>query len=346
MDGDLGEECLIIPPQELLSDYDSVNVAAPMVRYSKLPFRHLVSLYDVHVTHTPMILAKEFSRSAEARRFDFSTSKQERGTFNLVERNGKRRRRVRGVLIAQFASSDSRSFADAVELIHPYVDGVDLNCGCPQDWAYQECIGSFLLRQPDTVRDIVRAAKARVDSNYPISIKIRVDKDLKRTDQLIQTAIHAGVSHITVHGRTRHQSSEGTPVSLSSIKFAVEAARGAVPVLANGDVWTRGDCERFKQETGASAVMSARGLLANPALFSGFTDTPPEAVESFVRLATGYGLIFPLFHRHIAYMLESQLPRQERLYLNTLCSYAGVIDFLQSMGLQWTTEGETSVHSI
>ncbi len=34
-----------------------------------------------------------------------------------------------GVLIAQFASSDARSFADAVELIHPYVDGVDLNCG-------------------------------------------------------------------------------------------------------------------------------------------------------------------------------------------------------------------------
>ncbi len=53
-------------------------------------------------------------------------------------------------------------------------------------------------------------------------------------------------------------------MSLPSIKFAVEAARGAVPVLANGDVWTRDDCERFKNETGANAVMSARGLLANP----------------------------------------------------------------------------------
>ena len=67
-----------------------------------------------------------------------------------------------------------------------------------------------------------------------------------------------------MHGRTRHQSSEGTPVSLPSIKFAVEAARGAIPVLANGDVWTRDDCEHFKQETGANAVMSDRGLLANP----------------------------------------------------------------------------------
>lgn len=94
-----------------------------------VPFRHLVSLYDVHITHAPMILAKEFSRSAEARRADFTTSKQERGFFHLVERNGKRRRRVRGVLIAQFAASEAKSFADAVELIHPYVDGVDLNCG-------------------------------------------------------------------------------------------------------------------------------------------------------------------------------------------------------------------------
>ena len=96
---------------------------------SAVPFRHLVSLYDVHITHTPMILAAEFSRSSEARRSDFSTSKQERGAFDLIERHSKQKRRVRGILIAQFAASDPKTFADAVELIHPYVDGVDLNCG-------------------------------------------------------------------------------------------------------------------------------------------------------------------------------------------------------------------------
>ena len=112
----------------------------------KVPFRRLVSEYDCHITHTPMILAAEFSRSANARLTDFSTSRLERGTFELRERwpsnlsvlddespehyvSGKNKRPVRGCLIAQFAAHEPRSFADAVELIQPYVDGVDLNCG-------------------------------------------------------------------------------------------------------------------------------------------------------------------------------------------------------------------------
>ncbi|THH06311.1 hypothetical protein EW145_g4173 [Phellinidium pouzarii] len=198
-----------------------------------------------------MILAAEFSRSANARLADFSTSSLERGYFNLREQDRSslgrldeapselsvqrsRQKRVRGALIAQFAANESQLFADAVELIRPHVDGVDLNCGCPQGWAYKEEIGCWLLRHPDIVADIVRAAKNRVETSFPISIKIRVDNDLKMTEQLIQTAIHAGVSHITVHGRTRHQAST-QPVSLSSIAFAVSAANNAVPIVANGD---------------------------------------------------------------------------------------------------------------
>lgn len=101
-----------------------------------------------------MILAQEFSRSAIGRRSDFSTSKTERGIFLLTElrhqrphtaqneddeRSGtgtavntnttKRRRKVRGALIAQFAANDAKIFADACELVYPHVDGIDLNCG-------------------------------------------------------------------------------------------------------------------------------------------------------------------------------------------------------------------------
>jgi tRNA-dihydrouridine synthase 4 len=90
-----------------------------------------------------------------------------------------RKARVRGSLIAQFAANDPVVFADAVELISPYVDGVDLNCGCPQGWAYEEQIGSWLLRQPQLVSELVRAVKMRVGNEYPVSIKIRVDEDLK-----------------------------------------------------------------------------------------------------------------------------------------------------------------------
>ncbi len=35
-------------------------------------------------------------------------------------------------LVAQFAASNATEFAAAAEMIAPYVDAVDLNCGCPQ----------------------------------------------------------------------------------------------------------------------------------------------------------------------------------------------------------------------
>ena len=104
-----------------------------------------------------MILASEFAVSAQARLSDFSTSEAERGSFVVTERCrstsrlggldeapfelGLQKRhgtkRVRGALIAQFAANEAETFANAVELIYPHVDGVDLNCGtCPLPYYY------------------------------------------------------------------------------------------------------------------------------------------------------------------------------------------------------------------
>ena len=40
-----------------------------------------------------------------------------------------RGRKVRGALIVQFAANDGVQLADAAELVKPWVDGIDLNCG-------------------------------------------------------------------------------------------------------------------------------------------------------------------------------------------------------------------------
>lgn len=94
-----------------------------MVRYSKLAARTLFSRYETHITYTPMMLAKEYSRSEKARQAEFSTNDRERGIFTQDGRTFK------GALVAQFAAKNSIDFANAVEMIYPYVDGVDLNCG-------------------------------------------------------------------------------------------------------------------------------------------------------------------------------------------------------------------------
>lgn len=121
-----------LPPHHLLSNYDDINVCAPMVRYSKLPFRALVAQYDTHITTTPMILATEFSRHPYARDADFSTNARERGEFELHPVHGstsKHPAKIRGSLVCQLAASEPAPLADAAELVSPFVDGIDLNCG-------------------------------------------------------------------------------------------------------------------------------------------------------------------------------------------------------------------------
>ncbi|SCZ94789.1 BZ3500_MvSof-1268-A1-R1_Chr12-1g03659 [Microbotryum saponariae] len=399
---EMAEHAEVLTPQEMLQQFEKVNVCgeclheAPntlrkLVRYSKLPFRQLVAQYETHITYTPMLLAQEFSRSAIARDSDFSTNTLERGTFwmtpkvnhipvqewdssperrseePLARKARRGQRRVRGNLVAQFAANDATQLADAAELIKPWVDGIDLNCeierltpsveplsrrtGCPQKWAYQEGIGCALLRKPDTVRDLVRTTKQRLGWDFPVTVKIRVDPNLQLTNELVTTAIAAGADVLAIHGRTRHQSSSGHPVNLDSIQFAVECSKGQIPCVANGDVFDLEGAEETRRRCGVNAVMSARGLLANPvswhgkagrlrtlfvltahslqALFSGYDKTPFTAISEFVRISTQVGLIYPLFHRHVAYMIESHFTlRMDRVFFNGLTSYASVCDYL------------------
>lgn len=92
-----------------------------MVRYSKLPFRLLLTRhYNVDIAYTPMILAHEFIRSSIARDSDFTTNVLERQDGHVSLPGGSRVRRKRA-LVAQFASSDPEEFARAAELIAPWV---------------------------------------------------------------------------------------------------------------------------------------------------------------------------------------------------------------------------------
>ncbi|PVU94877.1 hypothetical protein BB559_002897 [Furculomyces boomerangus] len=241
---------------ELLNSKKCTNVCAPMVRYSKLPFRELVRGYNVHVAYTPMVLADVF-RASEFGREDFSTNNNDTP------------------VVLQFAANNYKDFSESAELAAPFVDGLDLNCGCPQKWAIKEEVGSFLLEHPERVADMVRAVKNRV--NTPCSIKIRKNVDEKKTIEMVRRAEAAGVDWITIHGRTKKQSSK-EPVDKDIIKLVKQVA--SVPIIANGGIFTLEQANEIYEYTGVNGVMSARGLLKNPSLFSGNSITPLECVQA------------------------------------------------------------------
>jgi len=106
-------------------------------------------------------LAKEFIRNKRSRDTEFTTNNQDRP------------------LIVQFGASNATDFGRASEMIMPYCDGVDLNCGCPQSWAAEDGIGACLINDPERVCSMVRAAKSRCGADFCVSVKIRIHHDLR-----------------------------------------------------------------------------------------------------------------------------------------------------------------------
>lgn len=96
--------------------------------------------------------------------------------------------------IVQFGANSPLEISRAASLVAPYVNGVDLNCGCPQSWACAETLGAALMEQRELVRDMVLETRQKLrdegwavgkekDIDNPkgrsVSVKIRVHKDLR-----------------------------------------------------------------------------------------------------------------------------------------------------------------------
>ncbi|KAA8567027.1 hypothetical protein EYC84_010111 [Monilinia fructicola] len=298
---------------------------APMVRYSKLAFRETVARYGVDLCWTPMILAKEFNRSVFARDSDFTTSP------------------TAGPTIAQFGVCSPLEISRSTTLLAPYVNGVDVNCGCPQSWACACSIGAALMHKRELVAEMVKEAKSALqrdgyEGKKTVSVKIRIHKDLRETIDFIKTVQDAGVDFLTIHGRMRSTPSSH-PVNLDAIKTLV--SHTTVPTLSNGDIFTLSDAAHHVSYTGVNGVMSARGLLENPALFAGYTHTPWEAVEIFMNQVMKQPIPFKLVIHHLSEMCGTDrtqngggnglLGKEDRMRLMACLDMGDVIDFLDEV---------------
>ena len=167
---------------------------------------------------------------------------------------------------AQIFGSDSACMAEAAALALEIsgADFIDINMGCPVGKVVRSGDGSALMRDPDKAMQIIEAVRKNV--GCPVTVKIRKgwDKGSVNAVEFAIMAEAAGVSAVTVHGRTRTQMYSGKADwdIIREVKKAV-----TVPVIANGDIFTAKDAERVLKYTGADMVMIGRGALGNPWLF-------------------------------------------------------------------------------
>jgi nifR3 family TIM-barrel protein len=159
-------------------------------------------------------------------------------------------------------------------------DLIDINMGCPVRKVCKTGAGASLLDQPDTAVALARAA--REGSGLPVTVKVRSgNRPGERTgyDLALRLVEEAGVAGIGFHPRHASQQHKGTP----DYALAAELVeRLGAPVIISGGI---ADDERALaafEQTGADAVMIARGSLGNPWRFArllGRYEGEPSAAE-------------------------------------------------------------------
>jgi tRNA-dihydrouridine synthase C len=149
----------------------------------------------------------------------------------------------------------------AVELGAP---AIDINFGCPAPTVNRHDGGAVLLKYPCRIFEIVKAVRDRVPSHIPVSAKIRLGwEDIDDVFHNANQVQAAGATWLTIHARTRLQG-YARPVYWERIG---EVRRNlAIPVVANGDIWTFEDFLRCREVTGCEHFMVGRGAVADPVL--------------------------------------------------------------------------------
>jgi tRNA-dihydrouridine synthase C len=141
---------------------------------------------------------------------------------------------------------------------------IDLNFGCPAPTVNRHDGGATLLKFPERIESIVRAVRAAVPKEIPVSAKLRLGwDDPQAIYENSKRAEQGGASWITIHGRTKMQGY--TPPAYWEPIGAVR--RGCrIPVVANGEIWNLSDLRRCIDQSGCHHFMIGRGALADPLL--------------------------------------------------------------------------------
>jgi tRNA-dihydrouridine synthase 4 len=316
-----------------------------------------------------MILAKEFNRNNSARDsgestpffppFPFSLTNHTLPDFTISTST------PQPPTIAQFGANVPLELARASTLVAPYSSGVDLNCGCPQSWACAETLGAALMEKRELVRDMVLETRSHLAAagysvskeasissqlGRGVSVKIRVHKDLRKTVDFITTVLgpeqDRHIDFLTIHPRTRHTPSS-TPINVEALELLTSMFGKKVPILVSGDVFTLSSLpytsELLPSETkglpelpNLAGLMSARAILANPALYAGYDACPWEAVETFMNKVVKAPLPFKLVQHHVSEMCspglgsnkKALLSRKERAELMGCANMVDLMEFL------------------
>jgi tRNA-dihydrouridine synthase B len=159
-------------------------------------------------------------------------------------------------------------------------DLIDINMGCPVRKVRKTGAGAELLRDHELALALARGAAE--GSGLPVTVKLRsgIEPGDRSGYELAQRLVSdAGVAAIAFHPRAAKVGHKGQP-DYALTRELVE--RVDVPVIVSGGLSSAAAARHAYEESGADAVMVARGALGNPWVFeelTGHRAEPPERGE-------------------------------------------------------------------
>jgi len=164
-------------------------------------------------------------------------------------------------------------------------DLIDINMGCPVRKVRKTGAGVQLLADPELALALLRGAIE--GSGLPVTVKLRSGLrpgDHSGFELAVRLAEQGGAAAIGFHPRAATTKHKGSP-DYALTRELVE--RIEVPVIVSGGLDSAAAAQRAYRESGAAAVMLARGSLGNPWLFEQLTgrrSEPPSREEVVAEL--------------------------------------------------------------
>ena len=234
---------------------------APLAGWSDLPFRLLCRELGAAVCCTEMVSAKGLVYGGRNTEELLATTPAEGEWLEDGSRV------CDHPLVVQIFGAEEDFMEQAVRILqHRGFSWFGVNMGCSVPKVTKTGAGAGMLRDvPNALRVAGAVIRAAGPGRAGFKIRLGWDAEHEVYRDLARRLADMGAGWVTLHPRHAVQGFSGRP-RWSAIAELVEEL--PVPVIASGDLFTAEDGIRVLRETGAAAVMYARGALKNPAVFT------------------------------------------------------------------------------
>ncbi len=167
---------------------------------------------------------------------------------------------------AHIYGTNPDTFARAAEIIEAFgrFDLIDINCGCPVRKIAGGGAGVSLMREPEKIRDIIKAILKATSLPVTVKTRIGISEDEFNISEVAQAIEEGGASAITIHARFATQRHSG-PVNFEALR-QIKSER-SIPIIGNGGIKSGQQAIDMIDQTGVDGVMIGQGAIGNPWIF-------------------------------------------------------------------------------